>query len=156
MQLTYSWKTLFPQTVLDRYDFAETRNAASVLKATSPSEFDDIVDVLEGFILNVDKLTTPGKNKTVIARELDESFRVKGWREARFEQSLTTRLVFFRWTASPDPKEVVKEPARQFAGDLARALLRPGETVRRLFRLLVQSLGQGRTRSLGRLGVRIL
>lgn len=110
MQLTDSWKTLFPASVLDRYDFAETRNAASVLQATSPQAFADIVNVLDSFELTVDKLTTPGKNKSVIASELDAAFRTLGWREARFEQTLTTRLVYYRWTGSPDPNEAAKEP----------------------------------------------
>lgn len=105
MQLTDSYKAALPQSVQDRYDIAETRNAAGVLQTTSPAAFADMVAVLEGFTMTLDKLTTPGGNKTVIAKELDEAFRVRGWREARYEQDLTTRLVISRWTGSDDPKE---------------------------------------------------
>jgi len=105
MQLTESWRQVMPQTVIDRYDIAETRNAAAVMKVTTPEAFEDMIRVLEGFSLTVDKLTTPGKNKSVIAKELDETFRRSGWREARFDQDLTTRLTVFRWTSSPEPEE---------------------------------------------------
>lgn len=102
----------------DRYDICETRNAAAILKTTSPAAFADMVDVLESFNLTVDKLTTPGGSKSVVAKELDESFRVKGFREARFDQSLTTRLTVFRWTGSPDPseKQHVIETSNEYGG----------------------------------------
>lgn len=98
MELTESWRDVFPASVVKRYQFCETRNAAAVLKATSPDAFQDVVDLLNGFELTVDKLTTPGGNKSVIARELDETMRQKGWREARYDQNLTTKLKIYRWT----------------------------------------------------------
>lgn len=118
MQLTESWKSVIPESIHHRYDIAETRNAAAILKVTSPDAFADMVDVLETFDLTVDKLTTPGGSKSVVAKELDDSFRVKGFREARFDQSLTTRLTVFRWTASPDPneKQHVIESENEYGG----------------------------------------
>ncbi|GAA4658918.1 BglII/BstYI family type II restriction endonuclease [Gordonia humi] len=101
MQLTDSWATTFPSDVLDRYDVRETRNASAVMQITTPQAFADMIEVLDGFHLTVDKLTTPGGSKTVVARELDESFRVRGWREARFDQDLITKLTIFPWTSAP-------------------------------------------------------
>lgn len=106
MQLTESWRDVLPASVQDRYDIAETRNAAAVMKATTPEAFADLVAVLEGFELTLDKLATPGGSKSVIARELDEAFRVSGWREARFDQELTTKLTVYPW-ASANPQEHV-------------------------------------------------
>lgn len=105
MQLTESWREVLPPPVIERYDVAETRNAAAVLKVTTPEAFQDLVDVLEAFALTTDSLTTPGGNKSVIAKELDNAFRVTGWREARYDQDLTTRLTVFRWTESETPEE---------------------------------------------------
>lgn len=105
MELTESWRDVFPAAVVDRYQFCETRNAAAVLKATSPDAFQDVVDLLAGFVLTVDKLTTPGGNKSVIAKELDETMRQSGWREARFDQNLTTTLKIYRWIAAPQREE---------------------------------------------------
>lgn len=104
MELTRSWEHEIPDAVRDRYDLAETRNAAAVLRATNPEAFAEMVSVLSGFTLTLEKLTTPGGNKTVVARELDEAFRVLGWREARFDQSLDTTLQVFRWSGSPSPE----------------------------------------------------
>lgn len=117
MQLTESWTTRFPADVLERYDVRETRNATAVMQTTTPKAFDDMIDVLRGFELTLDKLTTPGKNKTVIARELDESFRTRGWREARFDQDLITDLTVFPWTSAPVPeKQFVVQTRNQYGG----------------------------------------
>lgn len=105
MQLTESWKDAFDDDVVARYDFAETRNASAIMKSTSPAAFRDMQEVLRAFILTVDMITTPGGNKSVIAAQLDDAFRVRGWREARFDQVLTTNLTVFRWTDSGDPNE---------------------------------------------------
>jgi len=106
VQLTKSWESVFPDYVLERYKFAETRNAASILRATSPTAFADIVDLLSTFHLDLEKLTTPGGNQSVIAAELDGVMRLKGWREARYDQELTTTLTIFPWNkASPVEKK---------------------------------------------------
>lgn len=100
MQLTESWRSIIPARIADKYEIAETRNAAAVMKATTPEAFDDMVRVLDNFSLTLDKLTTPGGQKTVIAKELDDAFRVAGWREAKYDQELTTTLTVYRWTDS--------------------------------------------------------
>ena len=71
-----------PPTILGRYAFAEVRNAAAALKGTNPSEFDDIVAVLNGFWLTLDSLTDAGGSKSDIAADLDLAFRQRDWREA--------------------------------------------------------------------------
>lgn len=101
---------MIPETVLARYDIAETRNAAAIMKATTPTAFVQMVEVLESFELTVDKLTRPGKNKSVVAAELDGAFRRFGWREARYDQQLTTQLSIFPWpgAAEVEQKEVIE------------------------------------------------
>lgn len=108
MQLTESWRTVLPQSLQDRYDIVETRNAAAVMRVTTPEAFEDMIQVLDGFALTLDKLTTPGGNKSVIAKELDNTFRRRGWREAKFDQDLTTTLTIYRWTDSPTPEQTRK------------------------------------------------
>ena len=41
--MTTSYDDVFPATVHARYDFAETRNAARILQATNPEQFEDLV-----------------------------------------------------------------------------------------------------------------
>ncbi|MDM7990709.1 BglII/BstYI family type II restriction endonuclease [Arthrobacter sp. zg-Y877] len=108
MELTESWRNVFPDEVTSRYEIAETRNAAAVMKATTPDAFADMIRVLSDFRLTLDKLTTPGGSKTVIAKELDDSFRLSGWREARYDQELTTTLTVFRWSDGDTSEETQK------------------------------------------------
>ena len=108
MELTESWKEMFPEGVQEKYLFAETRNAARILRYTSPEAFDDLVSVLENFELTLVKLAQPGGNKGPIPKELDDSFRERGWREAKFEQDLTTRLTLRGWKDAEAPE--LREP----------------------------------------------
>lgn len=105
MELTQSWRAVLPPAVLARYEVAETRNAAAVMRATTPQAFEEMVEALQGFTLTLDKLTTPGGNKSVIAREWDEAFRQRGWREARFDQALETTLTMYRWLGAQSAEQ---------------------------------------------------
>lgn len=110
MQLTETWRDVFPTDVLDRYVFAESRSASAVARATTPRAVDDLIEVLRAFELTVEKIATPGGNKSVVAKELDDSFRVRGWREARYDQTLTTSLTVSRWEG-PSIREAPPTPA---------------------------------------------
>lgn len=97
VELTESYKKVLPAPLLERYDFAETRNAAAVLQASNPGEFDDVVAVLSGFELVASDITEPGRNKSPVAARLDLAFRELGWREGRYEVHLTSKLVRQPW-----------------------------------------------------------
>lgn len=105
---TESYKRAFPQDIVDRYDWAETHSAAMVLNATNPAEFDNLVAVLRAFRLTMSKIARPGGNKSVIAQELDESFRLLGWREAAYEQHIQTRLVVNPWPPAGETVQKVR------------------------------------------------
>jgi Restriction endonuclease BglII len=94
VELTSSYARVFPPVLLDRYDFVEVRNAAATVAGTNPDQFQDIVDVLQGFHLTLGSLTDPGRNKSEIAATLDTAFRKKGWREAghKSETVFTLRI----------------------------------------------------------------
>jgi hypothetical protein len=82
VELTTSYRQALAADVLERYEFAEVRNAAATLKATNPPAFGDVEEVLRGFVLTVANLTDAGGQKGAIARSLDGAFRERGWREA--------------------------------------------------------------------------
>lgn len=92
MDLTVSWERVFPIHVRRRYEFREVRNAAGTLAGTSPDEFADLIDVLTTFTLTLNSLTDPGRNKGMIARQLDSAFRSKGWREAGHESKTVMKF----------------------------------------------------------------
>lgn len=93
MDLTNSWRSELPASVVERYDIIETRNAAAMFKASNPDLLGELATVLDGFYFDVERIVRGGGSKHLIAAELDEAFRVLGWREAKFQQELTTDLV---------------------------------------------------------------
>lgn len=93
MDLTDSYIKAFPKKgVRERYDFLETRYAASVMKATSPDEFKELVKVLSEFRLSKSDITTAGGNEGPIAARLNKAFRDLGWREAQFDAHIKGTL----------------------------------------------------------------
>lgn len=59
-----------PEHLLDRYSFAEVRNAAAVIAASNSEPFEDITDVLSEFHFYDSDILTPGGNRGTIVRIL--------------------------------------------------------------------------------------
>jgi hypothetical protein len=93
VELTTSYKSIFPNEVLARYQFAETRNAAAIIKTTNPQAFEDLTSVLGEFKLLTKDFLTPGGQETELAARLNTSFRTRGWREARVDTLMRLSLV---------------------------------------------------------------
>ena len=85
MDLTESYGDYLPDAVRDRYKFAETRNAASILRVTNPFAFEEIMEALNDFSLHTDDLIVPGGQESNLAARLNSAFRSRGWREARVD-----------------------------------------------------------------------
>lgn len=92
MELTASYKRVVPQGILDKFQFCEVRNAASVLKATSPALWEEVLSVLHAFSLSEADIRAAGGNKSDIAARLDEAFRVLGWREGRVDTLIKLKV----------------------------------------------------------------
>lgn len=92
MELTTSHMSVFPEEVLSRYQICETRNAATILRATNPTLFDELVVVLNGFEVISDDLILAGGQESGLARRFNESFRSRGWREARVDTEIDLKL----------------------------------------------------------------
>lgn len=92
MELTVSYKDVVPKGILGKYQFCEVRNAASILKATSYSLWDEILSVLGEFSLSEDDIRAAGGNKSDIAARLDEAFRELGWREGRVDTLIKLKV----------------------------------------------------------------
>lgn len=91
-----------PGDVLGRYDFLETRNAATILRATNPVEFDDLVHVLRNFKVDVAlDIFPPGGNESQTAARLNAAFRRRGWNEASYSVAISSELVLKAPGAAP-------------------------------------------------------
>lgn len=89
MELTESFDRVVPESVGFRYSWMETRNAAAVLSASNPREFQDILDVLDEFYLYDLDLLTPGGSRGLIPIRLDALFERLGWRAVRINMRTT-------------------------------------------------------------------
>jgi hypothetical protein len=97
MDLTRSFEVTVPGDITARYDFYETRNAASILHATNPAAFNEVMAILRDFQLLDDDLLLPGGEESGLAKRLNHAFRSHGWREGRADTriQLVLRLMPF-------------------------------------------------------------
>jgi restriction endonuclease BglII len=92
VDLTTSYERVIPEKVRARYELRETRNAASVLNASNPEEFAEVIAVMSSFTLLTSDLTDPGGNRSKLAARLDEAFRSRGWREGQHDTRIYGEL----------------------------------------------------------------
>lgn len=115
MDLTHSYVGAVAESLLHRYEFIEVRNAAAVLAATNPIEFDEVTRVLEWFRLTTADLLTPGGQESALAARLNDRFRSLGWREARVDTLIRLQLkkLPYRPAGETHPVVVDTETANQ-------------------------------------------
>ncbi len=68
-----------------RWEFLETSSAAAVLRSVCPTEWRDITEVLRTFTLNPSSWLKKGGNRGDIAKQIDDMFSERGWRETRVD-----------------------------------------------------------------------
>ena len=76
---------LIPKSIRDRFRFDERGHTCAVLKADFRSEWKDLLDCLDQFVLAKSEILTPGGNKSPISRGLDDFFSSRGWHEKSFD-----------------------------------------------------------------------
>lgn len=92
VNLTESYLRVCPPAILNRYEIREVRDAAAVIANTNAEEWAEIVEVLSGFHLQDEDITTPGGGKGLVATRIDRTFRELGWREGRYDRRIASRL----------------------------------------------------------------
>jgi len=93
VDLTNSYTGAFSAETVTRYDWAEVRNAASILKHTNPGPFSDLGDVLASFSVDTDRdIAAAGGNESDTAAHLNSLFRSRGWREGSYGMRVTSEL----------------------------------------------------------------
>lgn len=116
MDLTDSWRVELPSSLTGRYDVIETRNAAAMFKASNPELLIEMATVLDGFHFDVERIVRGGGSKHFISAELDEAFRVLGWREAKFRQKLTTELVLNPYRPAGEKQKDIQVSESDYEG----------------------------------------
>ena len=111
MDLTTSFEATVPPPVRERYDLVEVRNAAAVLAATNPTEFTEILAILDSFRLLPGDVTESGGNKSDVAARLDSEFRKLGWREGRHDVRVESQLHLMPYPPAGEHAPVVRSHA---------------------------------------------
>lgn len=98
---SYDDPDVLASDIRSRYEFHEVRSACAVMKAVSPEEWDDIVDVLDSFSFSANLLLRAGGNNSEMAETLNHAFRNRGWKECAYEFE-TRGKISFRESGVPD------------------------------------------------------
>lgn len=75
---------IFPNSIKNKFTYAEREHATAILIKDFPSEFKDICDCLEGFVLNKSDILAPGGGKSPISQWIDNFLHKKEWGETSF------------------------------------------------------------------------
>lgn len=79
---------VWPNQIRNTFEIHEWRHASAILHSDFRSEFNDIVDVLNGFRLLRSQVAAAGKNKSPISTSIDSAFYEKGWIETSFDTKI--------------------------------------------------------------------
>jgi hypothetical protein len=80
---------LLPQEVRDTYQIEERHHACAILSSDFPEEWNDLIEVLQEFVLRKSDVTAKGKNKSPIAKAIDQLFFDRDWVEKDFNINIT-------------------------------------------------------------------
>jgi hypothetical protein len=84
---------------LERFEVHSYRNASHVLAAACPDELSELVATLMDFRIRTADIVTPGGNKSLIAKSMDELLNPKGWYETRIQGD----IIVTKTTIHPNP-----------------------------------------------------
>lgn len=76
--------TDLPTSIREKYEIHEWKHAIAVLKSDFKNEYDDIINVLNNFVLKKSEVIAGGGRKSKIAGWLDGELEKKGWIEKAF------------------------------------------------------------------------
>lgn len=79
---------LVSQTINEKFEVYEWRNAIHILHSVHSDLFREICDTLEDFILRRSDIVRAGGNKSPIAHALDRRLIERGWIEKQFDTKL--------------------------------------------------------------------
>lgn len=88
-----SWEELIPIEIREKYEIYNFNSAAEILSQTHSMEFEEIVNALSRFNIELDDITARGGNESRIPKKLSEQLRPNGWEELEISGDLVVRLL---------------------------------------------------------------
>ena len=84
---------LFPSVVREKFEIYSYRNAATILSRSFPTQFLQIIKVLEDFEITTNMIRTRGGGKGPVAKYVDKLFSGSDWQETRITADLYVKLL---------------------------------------------------------------
>ena len=78
-----------PSSIRHKYEVHEFRHAISILQIDFPDEYEDVIEVLDAFVLKRSDILAPGGRKSFISSAIDSELYSRGWIEHDFQTMLT-------------------------------------------------------------------
>lgn len=111
-------KDAIPASILEKFEVASYKKAASILKYGMPAEFSEILDALHNFYITTDMIRRPGGNESEIPKVVSGLLRPKGWHETTISGDL---IITKSWrkqvgeisTGKPKTEEVKEQFVRE-------------------------------------------
>ncbi|MGH7200480.1 MAG: BglII/BstYI family type II restriction endonuclease, partial [Planctomycetaceae bacterium] len=75
---------LVPDSLRQKYRFAEWNHACAILSADFSSEWQNLLDCLDAFVLRRSEILKPGGRRSAIPDQIDGFLQTHGWSEKRF------------------------------------------------------------------------
>jgi hypothetical protein len=72
---------LIPDAISDSYEVHNWRHAVQILAGSYPAEWEDVLEVLSGFVLRKSDVVVGGQGKSKISIAIDAAFTARGWEE---------------------------------------------------------------------------
>lgn len=88
-----AWKKLIPESIEKKYKFYNFNSALEILTQSYPEEFEEIVETLEKFEIEISDITEKGGNESEIPKKLSRLLRPHKWKELEISGDLTVRLL---------------------------------------------------------------
>jgi hypothetical protein len=79
---------LLPKSIQDNYEVHEWKHACAILANDFPSEWQDIIDLLNQFKLCKSWITVGGGRKSAVSQAIDDFLNNRGWIEKEFATSV--------------------------------------------------------------------
>ncbi|MEN6364330.1 MAG: BglII/BstYI family type II restriction endonuclease [Rectinema sp.] len=78
----------FSEEILSKYEIYEWKHSIAILKNDFPSEWTDLLDLLQSIKIKRSWITTPGGSKSPLAEWIDDFMSKRGWVEKKFLTSV--------------------------------------------------------------------
>lgn len=75
-----------PKFIRENYEIREWKHACAILYEDYPSEYKDVIEVLQNFRLKKSWIKIGGGQKSKVADAIDSELYARGWIEKQFEK----------------------------------------------------------------------